>query len=593
MARPPRPGTVPPELRKADAALHAGRLAEAEGLYRALLARRGDDPRALHGLAAVALRTGHAGPAVALLRRAAALQPTADMLVDLGLALGLTGDRDGAIAAERRAITLDPDHAQAHYNLACDLQAGNALAEAIGHYRQATRAAPRHVDAWNNLAQALIAIGDIADGLAAFETALALAPSDAALASNHLLALHYDPERTPDDLARAHRRWGEQHGQAAAPAPYANPADPDRRLNIGYVSPDFCRHPVGWFLMPALAARDRDRFHVTAYSSRRAEDDVTARIRGMVDRWRPVAGLSDQNLAAQIRADGIDILIDLAGHTTGNRLAVFALRPTPVQASWIGWIDTTGLPAIGHLLTDASEVPPGEERHFTETVVRLAAGAMCYGPPPDMPEPAPPPCAAGAPPTFGCFNNLSKINDRVVALWSRLLAAVPDARLLLKSKVLGDPAVAAAYRARFAAHGIRAERLVLEGRDPHRIMLGRYGAVDVALDPFPYSGGLTSVEALWMGVPVVTLAGDRMVARQTAGFLATIDRGEWVARDEDAYVAIAAALAADPERLSRLRTGQRARMAATPLADGRQFTPALEAALRDLWRGWCAGPGRG
>ncbi|BBK39922.1 hypothetical protein STAQ_50000 [Allostella sp. ATCC 35155] len=588
MARPPRPGDLPPDLRKADAALRAGRLAEAEALFRARLGRRGDDARALHGLAAVALRTGHAGPAVALLRRAAALQPTADMLVDLGLALGLTGDRDGAIAAERRALDLDPDHAQAHYNLACDLQAANALAEAIGHYRRATRSAPGHVDAWNNLAQALVAVGEIAEGLAAFDTAIRLAPADAALASNRLLALHYDPERTPEELARDHRRWGEQHGRAASPAPYANPADPERRLNLGYVSPDFCRHPVGWFLMPALASRDRDRFHVTAYSSRRAEDDVTARIRGMVDRWRPVAGLSDQNLAAQIRADGIDILIDLAGHTTGNRLAAFALRPAPVQASWIGWIDTTGLPAIGHLLTDASEVPPGEERHFTETVVRVAAGAMCYAPPADMPEPAPPPSAAGAPPTFGCFNNLSKINDRVVALWSRLLATVPDARLLLKSKTLGDPAVAASHRARFAARGIAAERLILEGRDPHRTMLERYGAVDVALDPFPYSGGLTSVEALWMGVPVVTLAGDRMVARQTAAFLATIGRTEWIVGDEDAYVAVAAALAADPERLSQLRAGQRTRMAATPLADGRRFTPAFEAALRDLWRRWCA-----
>ena len=581
------PASRPPELRQADAARQAGRLAEAEQIYRAILAGRPDDPGALHGLAIVALQAGHPAPAAGLLRRAAAIRPTADLLVDLGLALGLAGDRDGAITAERRAIALDPRHAQAHYNLACDLQAGNRVVDALEHYRQATRLAPGHVDAWNNLAQALVAQGEIAEGLAAFDRALGAAPADAALASNRLLALHYDPDRTAGDLAAEHRRWGERHGRAPPPPRHLNPPDPDRVLRIGYVSPDFCRHPVGWFLTAPLTHRDRGRFHVTAYSNRRTEDDMTAVIRGLVDRWRPVAALDDAALAAQVRADGIDILIDLAGHTMGNRLGVFARRPAPVQAGWLGWIDTTGLSAIDWCITDAVEVPEGEERHFTERLIRLAGGAMCYAPPPDAPAPVAPPMTSGRPPTFGCFNNLSKVNGPVIALWARLLRDVPGARLLLKSKVLGDGAVADAIAARFAAHGIDRDRLLLEGRSPHAEMLARYGDVDVALDPFPYSGGLTTVEALWMGVPVVTLSGDRMVARQTAGFLTTLGRTEWIADDADGYVATATALVRDPAALATARAGQRARMTATPLIDGARFTPFLEAAFRTMWRHWC------
>ncbi len=578
---------VPDDTRAADAARLAGRLADAEAIYRARLARRPDDRAALHGLALVAIQAGHPAPAAALLRQALAAGPTADLLVDLGWALGLAGDRAGAVAAERQAIALDPRHAQAHYNLACDLHADQRLTEAIRHYRQATELAPAHVDAQNNLAQALLAAGEVDAGLAAFAAAERLAPDDAALASNRLLALHYDPATTPAALAAAHREWGRRHGGAPAPGAFANPRDPDRPLRLGYVSPDFCRHPVGWFLTGPLAHRDRAAFHVTAYSSRRAEDDMTAAIRGLVDRWRPVAAMSDAALAAQVRADGIDILVDLAGHTMGHRLGVFAHRPAPVQASWIGWIDTTGLAAIDHLISDDVEAPAGSEPYFTERLVRLPTGAMCYAPPADAAAVVPPPVTLGAAPTFGCFNNLSKVNDEVVALWARLLSRVPDARLLLKSKALGDAGVADAYAARFTGHGIARERLVLEGRSPHPAMLARYGDVDIALDPFPYSGGLTTVEALWMGLPVVTMSGDRMVARQSAGFLATIGRGEWIAGDRDAYLGIAAGLLDDRTRLATMRQGQRARMAASPLVDGSRFTPAFEAALRTMWRRWC------
>ncbi|MCC7276148.1 MAG: tetratricopeptide repeat protein [Alphaproteobacteria bacterium] len=572
----------------ADAARAAGRLAEAESLYRAVLARQPSDARALHGLALVALQAGQPGPAVALLQRAAATRPTADLLVDLGWALGLAGDRGGAMAAERRAIVLDPQHAQAHYNLACDLQEENRLVEAIDHYRRAVAAAPRHVDARNNLAQALVAAGAVEEAVAAFDAAVKAAPDDWALASNRLLALHYDPRIAPPALAAEHRAWAARHATLPRFADHANAPDPERPLRLGYLSPDLCRHPVGWFLQQALAHRDRAAFHVTAYSSRRAEDEVSAAIRGLVDRWRPVAALADEALAAQIRADGIDILVDLAGHTMGHRLRVMARRPAPVQASWIGWIDTTGLEAIDHFVTDAVEAPEGCEPLFAEHLVRLPVGAMCWTPPPYAPEVVPPPLGRGAPPTFGCFNNLAKVNDGVIALWARVLGAVPGSRLLLKSKSLGDPAVAEGVRARFAARGVTAERLALEGRSPHADMLARYGDIDVALDPFPYSGGLTSVEALWMGVPVVTRGGDRMVARQTAGYLTTLGRTEWIAPDADAYVATAAALVADAPGLASRRAGQRARMAASPLVDGARFVPALEAAWRAMWRDWCA-----
>jgi predicted O-linked N-acetylglucosamine transferase (SPINDLY family) len=291
-----------------------------------------------------------------------------------------------------------------------------------------------------------------------------------------------------------------------------------------------------------------------------------------------------------VRNDGIDILVDLAGHTGGNRLTAFARRPAPVQASWLGYIDTTGLAAVDYVVTDAHETPRGDERWFVEEVVRLPHGSMCYTPPPWTPQPAPqPPFERNGYVTFGCFNHLGKLNGKVLALWGRVLASVPDARLLLKGKPLGDPVIAEAMRRRCAEAGIDLARLELRPFSPHVAMLEEYGDMDVALDPFPYSGGLTSCEALYMGVPVLTRGGDRLVARQTVSFLHNIEATELIVADDDDLIARAVALAGDPARLAAYRRQLRPRMAASPLCDAPLFTRGLEAAFRAMWRAWCEG----
>jgi predicted O-linked N-acetylglucosamine transferase (SPINDLY family) len=307
-----------------------------------------------------------------------------------------------------------------------------------------------------------------------------------------------------------------------------------------------------------------------------------------VDEWRFIVGVSDEDADAMIRQDEIDILVDLSGHTGGNRLQLFARRPAPVQASWLGYPSTTGLSAIDYLLMDAAAVPEGAEQYCSEAVARLPYGRFCYTPPAYAPEPIDPASREGSPITFGSFNNLAKIGAPVIRLWAEVLKATPGSRLVLKWKALQDPFTRRRIGQAFGSLGISADRLEFRAATPHVQMLAEYGAIDIALDPFPFCGGLTSCEALWMGVPVVTLPGERPVSRQTLGFLNAIGHAELAASSHDDYVRVAAELAADPKRRADLRRSLRQSMAASPLCDPDRFTPALEATFRRMWRGWCA-----
>jgi predicted O-linked N-acetylglucosamine transferase (SPINDLY family) len=289
-----------------------------------------------------------------------------------------------------------------------------------------------------------------------------------------------------------------------------------------------------------------------------------------------------------VAADGIDMLVDLSGHTPGNRLAMFARKPAPVQLSWLGFWGTTGLSAIDYILSDATTIPEGEEDLYSESVFRLPVSRFCYRAPHFAPEPAPPPCLAGGAVTFGSFNNIRKLGSDVIQLWARVLHETPGARLLLKTSSLADAAVRGAVLAAFVDLGVTAERLILRGSTPHPDMLAEYADVDIALDPFPFSGGMTSCEALWMGVPVVTLPGRRAVSRQTLGFLRVIGLPELAAASADDYVRIASSLAPDLPRLAAIRRTLRQRMADSPLCDGAAFTRNLEAAYRTMWQAWCA-----
>jgi predicted O-linked N-acetylglucosamine transferase (SPINDLY family) len=569
-----------------------GRLAEAVASYRQALALKPVFPEACNSLGIALRAQGHVGEAVAAYRQALALKPAfAEAYNNLGIALQVQGRLEEAAASYRQALALKPAYAEAYNNLGAALQAQGLLTEAVAAYRQALALKPAYAEAYNNLGAALQAQGELEEAVAMFRQALALKPDYADAHSNQLLCLHYRPASDPATMFAHFRAWHEQHARklAVQMAPRGNRREPDRPLRIGYVSADFKRHPVGYFIEPVLSAHDKAQVRVYCYSMVRQADEVTVRLQAHADVWRNIVGMSDEAVAGLIRGDEIDILVDLAGHTAGNRLLVFARKPAPVQVTWIGFCTTTGLETMDYLLTDGFYAPPEGQRMFTEQLVRLPANHLCFRPPAYAPPVAPCPAARRGYPTFGCFNNLAKVNAAVVAGWAQILQRVPGARLLLKTHALTDRATRERYHKRFQAHGIVPERVDLVGPSPHAELLAQYGQIDVALDPFPYCGGWSTCEALWMGVPVVTLAGPSFLSCVGAGLLSSVGLPELIAQSVEQYVECAVELGRDVARLARLREGLRARLAASPLCDAVAFTRGLERAYRMMWRTWCGG----
>jgi len=544
-------------MRHGLALMAAGRLAEAEAQLRRLTEERADFAECWDHLARCLKLQDRLEEAVACHRHAVALKPGhAPGWHHYGLTLNLCGRTEEAIACHDRALAADPDFAKAHLGRAEALQQSGRPAEAVAAYDRFLRHEPRHVEA----------------------------------RSHRLFALHYLDPLSREELFAEHVAFGRM--LAAGPAP-AFPHDftPGRRLRIGVLSPDLRRHSCAYFIEPLLRHLDREQFELCLYHDHFREDAVSARLRGFAAVWRNLVGRSAAEAEALIRADRPDVLIDLAGHTGATcRLPLFARRLAPVQVTYLGYPDTTGVPAIGYRFTDAIADPEGEADAFaTEQLVRFAPTAWCYQPPANAPDPVPPPCAAGAGPViFGCFNNPAKITDATLALWVRLLAAVPDSRLLLKGRGFDGEVAAAEHRARFTRLGLPADRIDLLGRTPGTAgHLAYYHRIDVALDTFPYHGTTTTCEALWMGRPVVTLRGDRHMARVGASLLTAAGRPEWIAATPDEYVRIATALAADRAELSRQCHVLRDILRNSVLMDHRGQAARFGAALRRLWSEAC------
>jgi predicted O-linked N-acetylglucosamine transferase (SPINDLY family) len=429
-------------------------------------------------------------------------------------------------------------------------------------------------------------LGELEEALRCYRSALALQPDLLPAHTGLLLAMHYSDGTTPQETLAQSRRFAERlpHG----PAPTADRLRPSQamgRLRVGYVSPDFREHSVAWFLEPLLAAHDRQAFEVIGYASVARPDAVTRRLLSHCHRACEVHDLSDEQLAALVREHRVDILVDLAGHTRGNRLGAFARWPAPVQVTYLGYPGTTGVPAIAYRLTDAIADPAGvTDADHSERLVRLPHGFLCYRPPSEAPPVSPGPVERAGQITFACFNNRPKITEAAVALWARLLRELPGSRLVLKSAGLSDAGGRARLLAQFDRHGIGAERLALWGmvRSPWE-HLAYYAQADIALDTFPYNGTTTTCEALYMGVPVVTLAGRSHAARVGASLLTRVGLPELIAGSPDEYVACAVALAQDRARLRGLRAGLRDRLLRSPLCDAALITRSIEDAYRAMW----------
>ena len=449
---------------------------------------------------------------------------------------------------------------------------------------QACTVAPNDLRPIVNLANLAREAGDHSESRRLYTHLLERIPNKPLIRRNALLSLEYDPDASAEERLSQARAWGDW-AIASTGGPRKRPALRvlrDGPLRIGYVSADFCQHTVGLFVKDILTAHCHERVKSFAYSAGQMNDWVTAAIRKACT-FREVAALDDAALAEQIRQDEIDVLIDLSGHTAGSRLTVFAYRPAPVQVSWLGYFATTGLPVMDAVLMDDWHAPAGAEAQFVEPIIRLPRGRFCYTPVPFAPaEVAPAPCLTNGYVTFGCFNNSAKLNAAVYETWAQILAAVPDSRLVLKWRTFQDAGLSQSVQSVFGKLDIAPERIELRGASFHADVLKQYADIDIALDSFPFTGGLTSCEALWMGVPVVTWPQSHVVSRQTFAFLSAIGLPELAGQSRDDYVRIAVALAENSERLGALRSGMRQRMLASPLCDVGAFTYTLEDTLLAL-----------
>jgi predicted O-linked N-acetylglucosamine transferase (SPINDLY family) len=394
------------------------------------------------------------------------------------------------------------------------------------------------------------------------------------------------PGRSAKEIYAEHREFARRYGQPVESTPHANAKDVNRRLRIGYISGDFRDHSVAFFIESVLERHNRKAFEVFCYYNFMHADSVTERLKARADHWRDVAALNDDDLVSLIRSDVIDILIDLSGHTAHNRLLALARKPAPVQVTWLGYLNTTGLDAMDYRITDAHASPEAlfDDVH-TEELIRLPGSQWCYRPHKDSPGIVPPPSIKSGFITFGAFTNLAKIGQPVIDLWSRLLEKMPESRLLIVGRGLGT--VGDDFLSRFARNGLAVERISLREFGPFEEYLSLHDTVDIVLDTFPFTGGTTSCHALWMGVPIVTIVGDTPASRGGASILNTIGLGEFVAQTAQQYLDVAANLASNPGRLAELRATMRERMAASPLMDETRFTRHLEKAFRSMWRTWC------
>jgi len=583
----------------------------------------------LANIGGVLIKLARIDEALTCFARALELEPEyADALYGKALCLHKKGSNEQARDTYLKVLAVDPAHTDALYALAslevemdlprdahqhflqllhlkpdmydANLALANFLTEqtksnidwarddALYYYEKASELNPEEEANYITIGNMYVERGNVDDALQSFRKALSINPGHAIARSCLLMSSQYHPSPSMEDLYNESISWP-QYCTLDIPRTtrHDNDADPDRPLKIGYVSADFRMHPVGFHLVPAIYHHDPDKFEIFCYSNNSENDVLTKRLKSYAENWREIKELSDAEAHEMIRKDGIDILIDLSGHTGGNRLQLFARKPAPVQATWIGYFFSTGLTEIDYIIMDDTAVLPGEESCFSEKVIRMPQTRFCYEPPPFAGDVASSPCIRNGYVTFGSFNNLAKVTEEVIELWAKVLLSVPDAKLILKSKQMGSESVKSRIFKQFESLGVNRDRLILRGVSPHIDMLAEYGDMDIALDPFPFNGGMTSCEALWMGVPVLTLNGYRPIARQTAGFLKAIGLEEFIAGNKYDYCEFATKLSKDLAKLAEIRQGLRGRMKSSLLCDGKRFTANLEAAYREMWRKWC------
>jgi len=539
--------------------------------------------RALAELGQMEAAAGHFG-------KAAELNPNvADTHYNLGIVFKELGNLADAESSYLKTLSIDPKFANAYINLAVLQRGRGKLDEAAANFRQALAITPDLPEAHGNLGNVLQDLGQLDEAIVNYRRALQLKPSLHNIHSNMLLAYQYQLGQNSESLMRLHREWNDAHAspfRSRWPRVYGNSNTVDRRIRVGFVSSDLKRHPVGYFVSGLFENTPPDEIESFVYFSGVA-DDLTDAIKPAVDIWRDVRDVSDDDLSKRIADDEIDILFDLSGHSAGNRALVFSRKPAPVQVSWAGYVSNTGQDSMDYFLSDAYSTPEHEEKYYCEKVIRMPDGWLCYTLPEYSPDIGPAPFKRNGFITFGSFSNPAKINIEVIRLWSSILKRVGDERLLVKYRGIDSETNRKRLFALFEEHGVGSDRLILEGRSPHSELLGRYNSVDITLDPFPYSGGLTTYESLWMEVPVITRGGDTFASRHSVSHLSVTGLQQFIADSLENYVEIAVGLVNAPETLEPLRRELRATMALSPICDSAKFAQGFSTLMRRIWSDWC------
>lgn len=608
--------------------LKEGNLVRAEELYRAILSLQPDDVNALHFLGVLCHRRQRYDEAESYIRKALLIRPDyMDAHNNLGILLQEMRRYDEAIVAYEKALQLKPDADQVLFNLGTLYAAMKKTRQAIDYFHRSLQSNPHFMQAYVRLGGLFLELGqgdlsvrcysralqmnhnqtehaEIMNAIAiALDTQYKLDEAEPYLSAatsvnppfwpahhNRLMLMCYRTEYSTEEIFAAHRRCASLMEKDSSQAVHANDCVSERRLRIGYVSPDLRKHSVTYFFEPVLAAHNKEQFEIYCYSILPDEDETTERLKRHADHWREMWRLTDRQAVECIRDDRIDILVDLAGHTGHNRLRMFAEKPAPVQATWLGYPATTGLTAMDYRIADALTDPAGEtERYYSEKLIRLPRTFLCYLPDRESPEISDLPVVSTGSVTFGSFNKLSKVTREMIALWSRILKGLPKSRLTMKTASFSDKATCGRISDLFAAEGVESDRLTLmpwaSSTGDH---LGVYRQVDIALDTYPYNGTTTTCEALWMGVPVVTLAGNAYGGRVGASILTNIGLPHLIAAAPEDYMRITLNLASDIGTLRELRKNLRGMMKESPLMNYHQFTRNLETAYRVVWRQWCA-----
>jgi len=565
-----------------------GDLSGAVACYERALALRPEFVEASFNLGTALRAQGKQAEAAGAYRRTLELNPShLGALNNLGNTLCDLGYVDDGLACYRRGLEIDPNYVEILNNLGKALTRNGQLDQAVTALQRAVQLMPNLAEAHSNLGNASKDRGDLDEACASYRRAVELKPSFAAAHSNLLFLVNFLPGNDACSILVEHRKFDRQHAEPLRSLlrPHENDRSPHRRLRIGYVSPHFRDHCQSFFTLPLFRSHDRRQFEVCCYNNTRYHDRITQELRATCDGWRTIDNLSDQQLAETIRADRIDILVDLTMHMEQNRLLAFARKPAPVQVAWLAYPGTTGLAAMDYRLTDRYLDPPEHDQNYSEHSIRLLDAFWCYDPLTDEPAVGPLPADRNGYVTFGCLNNFCKINDDVLSLWSSTLKAVPQSRLILLA-----PEGSARLRVSnfFAAQGVSGERISFVSRQPRARYLELYHQIDVALDTFPVNGHTTSLDSCWMGVPVITLVGNTAMGRGGLSILENLGLSDMIATTAEQYRQIAIHLAANLSRLRSVRSSLRPTMQQSPLMDAPRFAGNIESAYRQMWQDWCA-----